>query len=111
MTKPEVPKFDDEVAGFRQPMVTSIGILMGFVLAFMANWAIDSDGESALETGADFAVAGTLALAMLGFVVTLYRLLDNRIRPHPGQRYRLTLQLYLLSIACCFVGLGAALLL
>ena len=111
MIEREQIQFDNEIAGYRQPMVTSIGILMGFVLAFMANWAIDSDGESALETGADFAVSGTLALAMLGFAITLYRLLDNRIRPEPGQRYRLTLQLYLLSIACCFVGLGAALLL
>lgn len=111
MSEPEEIKFDDEVAGYRQPMVTSIGILMGFVLAFMANWAIDSDGESALETGADLAVAATLGLAMIGFTVTLYRLLDNRIRPEPGLRYRLTLRLYLLSICCCFAGLGAALLL
>lgn len=41
----EESKYDAEIAPYRQPMVTSIGIVLGFLLAFLANWAAQADAE------------------------------------------------------------------
>jgi hypothetical protein len=35
---------EDKIHGFRQPMVTATGIILGFVLDFVANW-VKSDGR------------------------------------------------------------------
>ena len=104
------PHLDAEIAPFRQPMVTSIGIIMGFLLSFLANWAIEADGEPALSAVADYAVGLTLAVSVALFTCALFRLLDNRIFADPGERYRCTLYLYLAAIILAFAGLGAALL-
>jgi hypothetical protein len=103
------PEFDDEIAPFRQPMVTSIGIIMGFLLAFLANWAVDSDDLPAIESGSDFAVAGTLLASVILFTTSLARLLSNRRYAQPGVRYQTTFRIYLAAIVTAFAGLAAAL--
>lgn len=105
-------KFESEVAPFRQPMVTSLGIILGFMLAFLANWAAhyESAEMPAVSTDSDWLIFGTLCFSILLFVVVLYRLLDNKLHPHPAERYRATLQLYMVAIAAAFAGLAGALL-
>lgn len=49
-----------DIAPLRQPMVTSLGIIMGFLLSFLANWATEDEGGDTLMTLADYAVALTL---------------------------------------------------
>ncbi|MBS0483070.1 MAG: hypothetical protein JSR96_13180 [Proteobacteria bacterium] len=111
MSDSETDRYDDEVAGFRQPMVTSVGIILGFLLGFLANWAAESDKAPALATPSDYALAGTLGISMVCFVVVLFRLLDNRVVERPGLRYRTTLRLYMASMTIAGVGLAAALIL
>lgn len=103
-------EFDDDVAGYRQPMVTSIGIMFGFELAFLANWAVHEDESSALIDATDWIVALTLIASLSLMAIVLFRLLDNRIRPTPaGERYQATFKLYITSIVLSFLGLGAGL--
>lgn len=103
------PKFEVEIAGYRQPMVTSIGIILGFLLAFLANWAIENDGTPALSTATDWAVALTILAGVALFTVALFRLLNNRIYSNPGQRYQTTFRIYISGFVFAFLGLFCAL--
>lgn len=107
--EPEV-KFETEVAGYRQPMVTSIGIILGFLLAFLANWAVEADDGPALSSASDYAVALTLFASVILFTVALFRLLNNRIHPDVGERYQVTFRIYIFGFLLAFSGLGLALL-
>ena len=37
--------FTGEIKDFRQPMITSLGIMMGFILNFLAGWAVEGTSE------------------------------------------------------------------
>ena len=67
----EPPLYHEDVAGYRQPMVTSIGIIMGFLLAFMANWAVSEEEGRVLQDAADWLVAVTILISISLMVVTL----------------------------------------
>lgn len=99
-----------DIAPLRQPMVTSLGIIMGFLLGFLANWATeDEDGET-LMTLADHAVAFTLLGAIAMMCLVLFRLLDIRQSEDViAGRYQTTFYLYCSSIILAFSGVGAAL--
>ena len=58
----ERKRLENEVAPFRQPMVTSLGIILGFLLAFLANWAAhdESANEPAVSTDSDWLIFATL---------------------------------------------------
>lgn len=103
------PRFENEVAPYRQPMVTSLGIILGFILAFLANWAAGAEDGPAVESASDWLIFIGLGLSIVLSTVVLYRLLDNRVHPEPGVRYRATLQLYLGAIIVAFASLAAAL--
>jgi hypothetical protein len=99
-----------DIAPLRQPMVTSLGIIMGFLLNFLANWAIEDDEGDTLMTLADYAVATALLFAIAMMCLVLFRLLDIRQIPDGAvRRYRTTFQIYCSSIVLAFVGVGAAL--
>lgn len=106
------PRLESEVAPYRQPMVTSLGIILGFMLAFLANWGAHDDTaeDPAVSSASDWLIFATLAASILLFVIVLYRLLDNTVHAQPAERYRMTLRLYMTGIAAAFSGLAAALL-
>ncbi len=103
------PRLENEVAGDRQPMVTSLGIILGFMLAFLANWAAQANDEPAVITASDWLIFGALALSIVLSVIVLHRLLDNHVHAEPGLRYQTTLKLYMAAIIVAFAGLAAAL--
>lgn len=105
----EPAKFETDIAPFRQPMVTSIGIVLGFLLAFLANWAAQADDEPALATASDFIIALALLGSAVLFTIALYRLLDGRIHGDPAKRYQGTVRLYMLAFGLAFSGLAVAL--
>lgn len=90
------PAPNNDIAPFRQPMVTSIGILMGFLLNFIAGWATAEDGQPALNSAADDLVAATMLASIALMIAVLARLLTNSAPPETaGLRYALTYRLYL----------------
>lgn len=105
----EGQKYESEVAPFRQPMVTSIGIVLGFLLAFLANWAAQADAEPAITSISDLVIAFALLGGAALFTTALFRLLDSRVHANAGERYRTTFRLYMLGFLLMFVGLAIAL--
>ncbi|MCL4672668.1 MAG: hypothetical protein KJZ64_06965 [Sphingomonadaceae bacterium] len=107
MSDPASPR---DAAPYRQPMVTSLGIIMGFLLNFLAGWATeDSDGDT-LMTTADYAVAIPLLLAIALMSLVLFRLLDARLPSEAAAaHYDTTFRLYCIAIVVAFAGVGIAL--
>lgn len=99
-----------DLAAYRQPMVTSLGLIMGFLLNFLANWATKEDNISEMKSTADWIVASTLLPSLILMVIVLYRILDIRHKPEKLERvYVLTFRLYMTAIVLAFVGIGGAL--
>lgn len=98
-----------ELKDYRQPMVTSLGIMLGFLLNFLAGWGIRS-GQP-IEDLADAIILGDIVLAVVLMCLTLYRMLNANIGTRdPSTYYQFTLRLYIGSIALAFAGLMLALL-
>ena len=101
-----------DIAPYRQPMITSLGILMGFLLNFIAGWATGEDDEPALESLADFVVAISMLVALVLMTLVLARLLSAQTPPEAARaHYQTTFRLYLSSLALTLGGFGAALVL
>jgi uncharacterized membrane protein len=99
-----------DIAPYRQPMVTSIGIILGFLLNFLANWATEDEDGDTLLTLADYAVAGTLLLSIAMMCGVLFRLLDIRKADHMQEAHYIgTFRLYVACIVTAFAGVGLAL--
>ena len=64
----------DNLKEFRQPMVTAIGIILGFVMSFSADWATETVDES---TNADYFVGLGLAIGVFLLITALFRRLTE----------------------------------
>ena len=103
------PRIKD-LNAYRQPMVTSLGIIMGFLLNFLASWATKNDNTSEIHSTADWLVAGTLLPSLALMLIVLYRILDIRHQPENLERTYITIfRLYMTSIILAFCGVGFAL--
>lgn len=93
-----------ELKDYRQPMIASLGIIMGFLLNFLASWAVEND-EIAIQTTADWVVAITLIIALVLMFIVLYALLTPFQPKENVQRYYLRIfRCYLLSLITAFAG-------
>jgi hypothetical protein len=96
-----------EIKDYRQPVVTSLGVILGFLLGFLGQWV--TEDQFALTNAADKLVFfGCLGAAAL-LLAALYRML----RPVPDaalalQDYRATLGMYMtgitLALGCLVVS-------
>ncbi|MBG1233617.1 hypothetical protein [Aestuariivirga litoralis] len=99
-----------DIASYRQPMITSLGIIMGFLLNFLAGWATKEDQVSEIHSIADIIVAVTLLPALVLMLLVLYRMLDMRHKVEDVETiYMRTLRLYMTAIIMAFCGVAAAL--
>lgn len=91
-------------------MVTSLGIIMGFLLNFLASWAVREDPAAAVDVGAERIVLAAILPSLLLMVIVLYRILDFRKPPEQlAASYLTTLRLYMVAIILAFLGVGLAL--
>ena len=95
---PETP-FD--IKDFRQPVVTSVGVLLGFLIGFLGQWVTET-GFALRSIGDGLVFAG----ALIGFVlllITLFRMLWPGIPPARAlNAYRRTLTLYICGLIIAF---------
>lgn len=99
--QPQKPPFD--IKDYRQPLVTSLGVVLGFLVGFLAQWV--SEDDFALANAADTLVfCGCLVGAIL-LMVVLFRMLSPPTAGDPSVRYKTTLRLYLAGIATAFLSL------
>ncbi len=96
-------KSNEPIQNFRQPMVTAIGIILGFVLGFIGKWATEPVNKT---TTSDYIVAIGLLASIVLLMIALYRILNNS---YPIQQiehyYRLTLKLFIIGISLAFFGI------
>ncbi|MFZ1342921.1 hypothetical protein [Thiothrix eikelboomii] len=110
MSDPKDLSMNHDIRDFRQPMVTSIGIILGFLMNFLAQWAIADDEEAAIQTLADGIVAITLLIGIGLMIFVLFKLLTNRYdTANAGSYYQRIFRWYMASIIVSFGGLAAAL--
>lgn len=92
MTEPSI-----DIKDFRQPVVTSLGVILGFLLGFLGQWV--QDEHFALKDGADYiTLLGCVGGAVL-LLLALFRMLSPGI-PAPATMtfYRRTLQVYMAGV-------------
>ncbi len=95
-----------ELKDYRQPLVTSLGVILGFLVGFLAQWV--SDEQFALANAADWLVfAGCISGAAI-LLRVLFRMLSPPEAGDPLPRYRHTLRLYVSGIAIAFLSLIVA---
>ncbi len=92
-----------EIKDYRQPLVTSLGVILGFLVGFLAQWV--SDESFALNSLSDWLVfAGCIAGSAI-LLRVLFRMLAPSDDNDPRTFYRRTLRLYMTGIATAFLSL------
>jgi len=98
-----------ELKDYRQPMVTSLGIIFGFLLNFLAEWGI-KNGQP--ETTSEWLVLVVVVVALALMATVLFLILHpTKGGTDPGRYYLGILRLYLVAICTAFAGLALAVLL
>lgn len=88
---------------YRQPLVTSLGVILGFLVGFLAQWV--SEDEFALRDAADWLLfLGSVAGAGI-LLRVLFRTLAPPNDANPLRYYRRTLRMYMSGIALAFLSL------
>ena len=59
-----------EIKDYRQPVVTSVGILLGFILNFLAGWA--KGGEGGVADVTDVIILVSVGFAVVLMVIVLF---------------------------------------
>jgi hypothetical protein len=94
---------ENNIEQYRGPMVTAIGIIMGFVLAFTATWATQLPQET---DWSDYLIGIGLFVSVFLQIWALYRMLDNSIiEARQTKHYRQTLRVFILGLSFTFLGL------
>jgi uncharacterized membrane protein YcjF (UPF0283 family) len=91
----------DKMHEFRQPMVTAVGILLGFILNFASSWVRDAFSKHLFR---EFVIAISLALCIALLVIVLYRILSMHYpKDRAEEYYKKTLTLFIVGITLPFV--------
>ncbi len=92
---------NDPLFKFRQPLVTAAGIILGFVLSFVAALVKrDSKNE-----GMVLLVIFSILVGIVLLIVALYRILNNRYdQDQANAYYRKTLKIFLTGVILSFFG-------
>lgn len=94
---------DENIQNYRQPMVTAIGIILGFVLGFTGKWATEPVSET---TASDYFVCLGLLLSIVLLILALYRILNNAYpQKEVAVYYKKTLKLFIVGISLAFMGI------
>ncbi|MFK7983442.1 MAG: hypothetical protein AB8G86_25900 [Saprospiraceae bacterium] len=97
----------DNLKEFRQPMVTAIGIILGFVMGFSADWATETVDKS---TNADYFVGLGLAIGVLLLITALFRILNaNYPKENANVYYQRTLYIFITGLGLSFLGIASGL--
>jgi uncharacterized membrane protein len=91
---------EDRIQPFRQPLVTSIGILPGFTLNVASNWVSRAFASNRFS---EYVLAAGLFIHIRLYLIVLYRILNI---DYPRDRYefyyRRTLALFITGITIDF---------
>lgn len=90
----------DKLHGYRQPIVTTIGILLGFILNYSSEWARDPQSKSRIN---QLLIGISVITCITLLLVVLFRILNIH---YPKDRaetyYHKTLLLFIFAISIPF---------
>lgn len=93
---------EDKIQAYRQPMVTTTGIILGFMLNFVSSWV---KLDSPLGDGLAYFVGICLLSGSIMLILVLFRILNmNYQRTKAEQYYYKTLVLLIVGISVAFLG-------
>ena len=81
-------------------MVTSIGVILGFLMGFLGQWVTEPNFR--LESASDYIVFVGSLLGVLLLLVSLYRMLSPVVPSDVARHYTDTLRLYMGGIVVAF---------
>ncbi|WP_395056372.1 hypothetical protein [Flavobacterium sp.] len=94
---------DENIQNYRQPMVTAIGIILGFVLGFTGKWATEPVAETQIT---DYIVILGLLLSIVLMITALFRILNNNFPTDTvALYYRKTLMIFITGLSLAFIGI------
>lgn len=96
-------KKEDVVAGYRAPMVTADGIILGFLLNYMSAW-VRSDVEHIGFEWQMYLIGGCVFIGAACMILVLFRILSVRGNSNSLASYRSTLRLFIFGITVAFLG-------
>lgn len=101
----------DPIANFRTPMVTAIGVILGFVLASLGKWATEPFGDDYSPKISDILVMFGYIFGIILLIVAMYRMLNSHYPTENNQAqqyYQRTLTIFISGVSFSFLGfLGA----
>jgi hypothetical protein len=89
-----------EIKDYRQPMVTSIGVILGFLMGFLGQWVTEPTFR--LASAADHLVFTGSLLGVVLLLVAMYRMLLPVLPTDVLPYYQRTLKLYMGGIVLAF---------
>lgn len=93
-----MPDGQFELKDFRQPVVASVGVILGFLLGFLGQWVTEE--TFALKTAGDVITLAGSVLGALLLLSVLFRMLSPGIAPaNAAAFYRRTLRVYMAAVA------------
>jgi len=95
----------DPLQPFRQPLVTAIGLVLGFSLGFLADWVTDPD--FAITDNADYFIILSFAIVCISMIMSLYRILKiDYPKEHFKKYYSRTLRIFIFGLGLGFTCLA-----
>jgi hypothetical protein len=93
----------DNIQPYRQPMITSTGIMLGFLLNFSSSWVKDPFSKEPLRV-AFVSISLTLSITLL--VIVLYRILNMHYpKERVDQYYKRTLFMFIMGMIIPFANI------
>ncbi|MBL0609165.1 hypothetical protein V3429_18520 [Aeromonas jandaei] len=94
---------DDKITNLRAPMVTANGIILGFLLNYMATW-VRGDVEHVGSAWQAYLIGMCVFSGTVSMIFVLFRILSVRQDDDALTYYRHTLYLFIFGISIAFFG-------
>jgi hypothetical protein len=93
----------DKIQAYRQPLVTSTGILLGFILNFASSWATNAFTRHRFR---EVVVAIAITTCIIILLIVLYRILNIHYPKEQADKYyKTTLVLFIIGVAIPFIAI------
>jgi len=93
---------DDKIIAYRQPMVTATGLILGFLLNYLATLV---KTDSPLQEWIAYFVGICVLGGVVNLILVLYRMLSmNYAKDKSGHYYERTLFLFITGVSISFLG-------
>lgn len=94
---------DDRITHLRAPMVTANGIILGFLLNYMATW-VRGDADYVGSEWKSYLIGMCVLTGTVSMIIVLFRILRVRQGHEAMHYYHFTLWIFIFGISIAFFG-------